>query len=99
MLRDTPPSCAFTLKLIGRSTIDVEHTRNGELQVVKVSSHHSPEVVLSRGIRLTHLRNRFQHFARRFITEVTSKTIIDCAPPLGFISQMVVRTCTEEGLT
>ena len=57
VLRDTPPSRALSLKLIGRSAIDIEHTRNGELQVVKVSPHHSPEVVLSRGVRLTHLIN------------------------------------------
>ena len=57
-LGDTPPDSPLPLQLLGRTTVDVEDSRNGELQLVKILTYQSPDRELTRSTGLNHLTER-----------------------------------------
>ena len=57
-LGDTPPDSPLPLQLLRRTTVDVEDSRNGELQLVKILTYQSPDRELTRSTGLNHLTER-----------------------------------------
>ena len=50
-----PPRRTLTPQLLCRPTIDVEDSRDRQLQLVEVVTHHCPQCELARGARLRYL--------------------------------------------
>ena len=57
-LGDTPPDSPLPLELLGCTTVDIEDTRNGEFELMKILTNQGPHCELTWSVGLDNLRGR-----------------------------------------
>jgi hypothetical protein len=72
-LGDTPPDSPLPLELLRRTTVDVEDSRNGELQLVKILTYQRPDCELTGSTGLNNLREGGRERERKREREVGEK--------------------------